>query len=78
MFIGKTDKAMTPIKDHIAKQFVGKSFHFKCECIFPIDITGTVKDYEISGNEIILLVDHNGKIIHIGLNTTSLQVQEVQ
>lgn len=67
----------TPIKKYIGEQFVGKSYHFKCDCIVPLDLTGTVVDYEISNNEIILLVQHNSKIIHVGLNAPSLLIEEV-
>ena len=68
---------MIPIKEFIGKMFIGKSFHFMCDCIIPINITGTVKDFEISNNEVILLVSHADKILHIGLNTPSLTVEEV-
>lgn len=67
----------TPIKKYIGNLFIGKSYHFKCDCVIPLDITGTVVDYEISNNEIILLVQHNSKIIHIGLNAPSLLIEEV-
>lgn len=68
---------MTPIKDHIAKCFLGKTFRFTCNCIVNLDITGEVKDYEISKNEIILLILSNNKIIKIGLNTPSLFIEEI-
>lgn len=68
---------MTPIKEYIATQLLYKKFHFKCDCLIPLDTIGYVNDYEISGNEIILIVNSNGKILHIGLNTPSLVVQEL-
>ena len=68
---------MTPIKNYIAEQFINNRYHFKCDCIIPLDITGIVTGYEIIGNEIVLLVDTNNKIIHIGLNTSSLQIKEL-
>ena len=68
---------MIPIKKFIGDQFVGRTFHFKCDCVIPIDITGSVVDYEISGNEIILIVDNNGKYMHIGLNASSLTIEEL-
>jgi hypothetical protein len=43
----------------------------------PFDLTGVVKDYRISGNEIILLVDVSGKLIHIGLNTSALYITAI-
>ena len=67
---------MIAIKEHIAKQFIGRTYRFKCDCIVPFDIIGTVKDYELTGNEIILLVESSGKIVHIGVNTPSLYIEE--
>jgi hypothetical protein len=70
---------MTPIKNYIATQFLNKKFRFTCDCLIPIDITGIVRDYEIKGIEIVLFVsrEKDGKIIHIGLNTPSLQIEEI-
>ena len=68
---------MTPIKQYIANMFIGKTFHFKCDCLIPIDIVGTVCDTNITQYEIILLVNSNNKIIHIGLNTPSLTIEDV-
>lgn len=68
---------MIHIKEYIATQLLYKKFHFKCDCIVPLDIIGYVKDFEISNNEVILLVDCNGKLLHIGLNTPSLMVKEL-
>lgn len=66
---------MTPIKEYIAKQFINKTFRFKCDCIIAFDVIGYVKDYEIVRNEIVLLVNVNNKIMHIGLNTSMLQIE---
>lgn len=68
---------MTPIKNYIAKQFISNTYRFKCDCLVPFDIIGEVKDYEIVGNEIVLLVSVNNKIVHIGLNTSALQIEPV-
>lgn len=68
---------MTPIKQYIAQQFIKNTYHFTCDCLIPLDVIGTVKDYNISNNEIILIVSVNNKIIHIGLNTPSLYIEQV-
>lgn len=68
---------MIPIKQFIANKFLNKTFHFKCDCILPIDVIGTVVGYDIISNEIVLLVSVDGKIIHIGLNTYSLTIEEL-
>lgn len=68
---------MLPIKQYIAERFIGNAYRFKCECLIPIDVIGTVKDYEISHNEIILLVEVNSKIVHIGLNSPSLTIEAI-
>ena len=43
---------MINIKEYIAKQFIHSIYHFKCDCIIPLDVIGIVKDYEILNNEI--------------------------
>ncbi len=65
---------MVKFKDYIANQLIGKKLHFKCDCLFPLDHIGTIKDYEIVNNEIIYIVDVAGKIIKIGENHPNLQV----
>lgn len=62
------------LKDYIGKMMIGKRFRFLCRCIISMDITGTIKDYEISSNEIIFLVDVDGKIIKIGENHPNLKI----
>jgi hypothetical protein len=68
---------MIPIKQYIAQQFIKNTYHFTCDCLIPLDVIGTVKDYNISNNEIVLIVSVNNKIIHIGLNTPSLYIEQV-
>ena len=65
---------MVKFKDYIAKQLIGKKLHFKCDCLFPLDHIGIIKDYEIVNNEIIYIVDVDEKIIKIGENHPNLQV----
>ena len=66
---------MTPIKDYIGKSFVGKRLHLKCDCIVGIDITGPCISYEISGNEVILIIEVNNRHIPVGLNTPNLNIE---
>lgn len=68
---------MIPVKQYIAEQFINNTYHFTCDCLIPLDVIGTVKDYNISNNEIVLVVSVNNKIIHIGLNTPSLYIEQV-
>lgn len=69
---------MISVKEYIAKQFINKQIHVKCDCLLPIDVSGVVCDYEIVGNEIVLYIKMtNNKIIHIGLNTPSLQIEDL-
>lgn len=67
---------MKPFKQYIASQLIGKKLYFECECIFPLHHTGTIKDYEISGDEIMFIVDIDGKIIKIGENHPNLLIKE--
>jgi hypothetical protein len=41
-----------------------------------LDVVGIVVDYEIKDNELVFLVDVNGKIISIGENHPNLMVIE--
>ena len=66
---------MTPVKDYIGKLFVGKKLHLKCDCIVGIDITGPCISYEISGNEVILIIEVNSRHIPVGLNTPNLNIE---
>ena len=68
---------MVPIKNYIAELFLNKIYRFKCDCLVPFDLIGTVKDYQIIGHEIVLLVSVNNKVVHIGLNTSALQIEAV-
>ena len=65
---------MISFKDYIAREFIGRQVHFKCDCLFPLDHVGMIKDYEINSNEIVFIVDVGGKIIKIGENHPNLQV----
>lgn len=66
---------MIPIKQYIADQFINRNFHFICDCLIPINVKGFVKDYKITNNEIILyILISNNKLVQIGLNTPSLQI----
>ena len=66
---------MIDFKNYIAEQLIGQKIHFKCDCIFPINHIGIIKDYEIIKNEIMFLVDVGGKIIKIGENHPNLLVK---
>ena len=66
-----------PLKDHLAKLMLGKRFHFRCDCIVSMDLNGTVKDYEIVGNEIIFIVESDGKLIKIGENHPSMKISRI-
>lgn len=62
------------LKDYIGKMMIGKRFRFLCNCIISMDVTGTIKDYEISSNEIIFFVDTGKKVIKIGENHPNLKI----
>ena len=68
---------MTTFKDYIAQQLIGEKLHFKCDCLFPLNHIGIIKDYEIINNEVIYIVEVNEKIIKIGENHPNLLVNAV-
>ena len=71
---------MQPIKDYMAEQFLSNTYHFKCDCLMALDITGVVLDYTTTNHEIILhisLIDEEEKIVKLGLNHPNLTIEEV-
>ena len=68
-------KTLMWIKDYIAKKLIGEKLHFKCDCLFNINVIGIIKDYEINNNEIIFIVDVDGKIIKIGENHPNMNIE---
>lgn len=68
---------MDSIKTYIARQFLNKRYHFKCECLIPLDFVGEVKDYNIEQDEVLLYVELNNRLITIGLNHPKLMIEEV-
>ena len=66
---------MKLFKELIAEQLLYKRVHCKCECIFPMDFVGYIKDYEINDNEIIFLIDYKGKIVKIGENHPNMYIE---
>ena len=59
----------------MAEQLIGTSLHFKCDCVFPMDIDGIIKDYEIIDGEIIFKVLVGNKMISIGENHPKMMVK---
>ena len=68
---------MIEIKKYIAEQFKGNTYHFKCDCILSLDVKGTVVDFEINNDEIVLIVSTEDKIIKIGLNHPNLKIKKL-
>lgn len=68
---------MVGFKDYVASKLIGTKLHFQCDCVFPLDVTGTIVDYNIVDNEIVFLVDVDGKIIKLGENHPKLFVNPI-
>ena len=69
---------MIDFKQYLGEQFLDKKFHFTCECLIPFDVVGIIIDYTIEGNELILHVDVNGKVMKIGENHPNLKIEPVK
>lgn len=67
---------MIEFKKYIAEQMIGKRLHFKCDCLFPLDHDGIIYKYEINNNEIIFIVNIDGKPIKIGENHPNLYIEK--
>lgn len=68
---------MQSIHDYIGLSFVGKTYHFKCDCLLALDVVGKVVGYAVHNMEIIFDVDVSGRIIQIGSNHPNLTIEEV-
>lgn len=70
---------MTKIYDYMASLLVGNTYHFVCDCIIPLDVTGQVVDYTVlaSSHEIVFSVSVSGKIIKIGSNHPNLTIESI-
>lgn len=66
---------MKSIKQLIGEYFKGKQVHYKCTCLFPIDCIGTIVDYRIDLNEVIFILESNGKRIEVGENAPHAKMQ---
>ena len=67
---------MQTFKSYIAKSFIGKRLQFKCDCLLGLDHIGIIKDFEMISNEIVFIVDVDGRIVRIGENHPNLYVEE--
>ena len=67
---------MQTFKSYIAKSLIGKRLYFKCDCLLGLDHIGIIKDFEMISNEIVFIVDVNGRIVRIGENHPNLYVEE--
>lgn len=69
---------MTPFKQYIVEQLIGKTLHFTCDCILSLNVIGKIIDCEIKDCEFIFTVlTPDGKPIKIGSNHPNLKVEPV-
>ena len=66
---------MKGIKELFGEYLKGKMVHYKCFCLFPVDVIGKIVDYKIDLNELILTLESNGKRIDIGENTPKAKME---
>ena len=60
---------MKTFKEIFGEYLKGKKVHYKCSCLFPMDVVGVIVDYRVDFNEVIFILESNGKKIEIGENT---------
>ena len=65
------------ILNYIGESFVGHSYHFWCDCLIKMDITGKVSSFYISNKEIVLIIKTNTKELKVGLNTPTLKIEPI-
>lgn len=64
-------------KKYIGSQLIGKKLNFHCDCAIQFDVTGTIVDYEIVRNELVFMVEADGRIIQIGENHPNLEIKQL-
>ena len=71
---------MIKIKDYLCSLLVGKKYHFKCNCVYPIDVIGVVKSFKQAGLDHLIYVDvpEKRKIVVITLNHPDMMIEEVK
>lgn len=62
-------------KDYVASTLKGKRVKMVCECFTGTGAEGVVKDYYMSGSEIVYMIDTGRRIVNIGENTPNLEVE---
>ena len=63
------------LKETFGQLMIGRKAHFTCDCIFKIDVVGTVKSFSIINNEIALdVITEDGKYIQLFENHPNLMV----
>ena len=67
---------MVPVYEYIGQQFVGHTYHFKCDCLLSLDVIGEVVDWSVINNELLLHVQVDKKIAKIGLNHPNLTIEK--
>ncbi len=70
---------MMNFEDYIYSKLLGKKFHFKCDCTFPIDMIGVVKSYKIyPATDVIFTIERDdGKLVRITMKHPNLQIEEI-
>lgn len=71
---------MIKIDDYLYQNLIGKKFHFKCDCTFPLDFVGIVKSYKLYGNtDVILFVERDDKkLVKITAKHPGLMLEEIK
>lgn len=63
------------LKETLGQLMIGRKAHFTCDCIFNIDLVGTVKSFSIINNEIALdVITEDGEYIQLFENHPNLTV----
>ena len=67
---------LTDFKKYIGLNLIGRKLRFKCDCLMSFDTVGTIRDFEVRGNELIFKVEvEGGKFIDISENHPKLKVE---
>lgn len=66
---------MKSFKELFGEYLKGKRVHYKCTCLFPIDVIGIIIDYRVELNELVFTLEANGKRIDVGENSPKAKIE---
>lgn len=66
---------MKHLRELTGEYFKGKKLHIHSDCVVKYDITGKCVNYKVKKDELILVIDVNGKYLEVGENQVLVKME---